>query len=524
MDFATPEVQQRCDYIAQLYNISNEDILVHWEALKYKYHNINTKPTLNLLDDLQKYIQSNITTTQKQPPVKKRKLTSNESSTTTTTITETFNSNIISKPTTIPYKSFKIIGDFTPSKYNYKTMNLKLLEIADFIDEKIESFTDLICNHNNIQPDQLGNPNIQSQSEIYTVGRIVPDSPTTQISQLNIDSLHLEVSRRVGFGYRIPLNLSSISTSLFPGQIVGLKGINQQGRDFKVLEVLPIPYLGSPSFTIPEIEEFMDTLGDDNLKIAVLSGPYHSKNTLDFSNLEKIINQCNNSINPDLVILTGPFIDTRTVGDAITSLLNEDVSDLKNLDDLFQAYIAPLLADLNCAKKIIIPHSADTISHSVYPQPKLDRRVLGLDKSFKCFPNPATFSINESSIGVSTHDVLRELKEVGLTKGDRLERVINHVIQQRSFNPTSQPKNTDVSFMGLAEFNDTLPDILILPSVVKPFVKCVKNVVVVNPGSVINGSFSLIQVKSPDVNDMEAVGDGYVSSAWKRSRVDMYTV
>lgn len=554
MDFSNHEVEQKCNYLTKLFNISNEDLFVHWEAFKYQEKkDPNSKISLDLLEELQKYIQTTIVSKLKQnefkqPPVKKRKVGVHPSNDDPdklfdqgeVKLIETFNAHIESKPTTIKNKSFKIIGDFTPSKYNYKTMNLKLLEIADYIDDRINTFTNLICKHNSLSLDQISNPNIQSQSEIYTVGRVVPDSPTTIPSELNIDSLYLETSRATGFGYRIPLDLSAIKQhSFFSGQIVGFKGINLSGQAFKVLEVLKFPYLGSASFTETEVNDFMDVIGDDNLKIAVLAGPYHPKNSLDFSKLEKIVKHLNNSVEPDLVVLSGPFIDTSNVANILPTLVNnekDDISDLKSIDDLYQAYILPIISDLKCPKKIIIPHPHDSHAHSTYPQARFDRKALGLDKSFKSFPNPSIFLINELSIGISTPDILRDLKDITTpaSNPNRIERIINHLIQQRSFYPLQNSPNAqiDTSFMGLAELEQTLPDIMILPSILKQFVKCVKNMMVINPGAVANGAFALLQVKSPDLQDMdsivleddEEVSKDWIATIWKRGRVDMFCV
>lgn len=540
MDLSNPEIAEKCNYLSQLFNLTNDDLFVHWEAFKYQSHeNPNTKPTIDLLEKLQQYIQDFLNKQKSKSndihTIKKRKLQS--SSNGNVKIVKTFNDSINSKETTISNKNFKIIGDFTPQKYNYKTMNLKLLEIADYIDDRITSFQNLFINSNLITSDQLGNPSLQSQSEIYTIGRIVPDSPDAT-SNLNIHSLYLETSRSLGFGYRVPLDFSKLnsnsnSNSFFPGQIVCLKGINPTGNQFNVLESLTPPYLGSTSFTESEITQFSDSIGDDNLKIAILSGPYHSRNSLDFTNLEKMINHLNNNVKPDLVLLTGPFIDSSSLPQIIQSLLSssEDNSDLRTIDDLFSAYLQPILSTINANKKIIIPHSNDASfsPHTSYPQPRFERRALNLDKSFKCFPNPSIFSVNELTIGVSTADILRDLKDITTTNdstSSRIDRIVNHLLTQRSFYPlqNSQSIQIDPSFLGLAEFDTVLPDLLILPSVITPFAKCVKNVLIINPGSVIHNSFALLQVKSPDISDMTPVQNTWLASAWKRSRVDLLTL
>ncbi|GMF82226.1 unnamed protein product [[Candida] boidinii] len=91
--------------------------------------------------------------------------------------------------------------------------------------------------------------------------------------------------------------------------------------------------------------------------------------------------------------------------------------------------------------------------------------------------------------------------------------------------------------MGLTEFGGVIPDILILPSELKQFARVVKNVVVINPGCFMKqattGSYAVVSVKSPEINENEDDDDGaitdldkidgdlYVHNIWKRGRVDL---
>lgn len=99
------------------------------------------------------------------------------------------------------------------------------------------------------------------------VGRICLDPPTTT-ARPTLTSLVLETSRRLGGGARVPLNLSAIpSASLFPGQIIGVRGVNASGSYLAVQEILLPQRLPCPDITAS------DVLGR-GLRIIMASGPW----------------------------------------------------------------------------------------------------------------------------------------------------------------------------------------------------------------------------------------------------------
>lgn len=560
------EIANACSNLCTLFSISPNDLYSNWDA--YKYLNKVDVVSLEHLANLQTFINDKLMDAKPDSPVlKKRKIvtaaaTSASASADTgidtgidsgeplnVSVLESLNSDIISKPTTTLNKNLKLYANFNPSKYKYRTMNLKLLDIADYIDERINYFQDLLLKEfkDNNQDLAFGDPNIQSQSEIYCVGRIVSDSPIisqNSLNNLNLDSLFLETSRSLGFGCRIKLDLSNLSdVSFYPDQIVAFKGINSNGTNFKVLQLLKFPYLGSNIYKDDEIFKFKEILGSDNLKIALINGPFNSNNNLDFTKFQKLIDHLNSVVKPDLIIILGPFISDKTILNLINNenFFNSDTnnfSDLKNLDDLFKSFITPVLNTLNCNKIILIPNISDISNpHSNYPQPSFNRKSLGLSKKFKCFPNPSIFSINEISIGVSNIDILKNLKDITSPdiKSSRIDRILDYILNQRNFYPLfNSLNNLDVSYLGLAELNNELPDLLILQSnYLKPFIKIYKNVTVLNIGPLFNNlnnlsTFGLVEIKSPDLNDLDSIlinnEKNYLSSLWKRAKIDIFSI
>jgi len=99
------------------------------------------------------------------------------------------------------------------------------------------------------------------------VGRICLDPPTTT-ARPTATSLVLETSRRLGGGSRVPLNLSKVpSFSLFPGQVVGVRGVNASGDYLAVQEILFPRRLPCPDVTSSDLL----TRG---MRIIVASGPW----------------------------------------------------------------------------------------------------------------------------------------------------------------------------------------------------------------------------------------------------------
>lgn len=136
------------------------------------------------------------------------------------------------------------------------------------LDERIEEFAEIVRTHYNIA--DLGDPGAATevsppwlrcpngltthlQEDVVVVGRIVLDSESTSSGsvKLNEASLHLESSRLMGSGYRVPIRFEPNlkirggpkgqgGIGLYPGAIVALKGKNGGGGWFSVQEIFSV--------------------------------------------------------------------------------------------------------------------------------------------------------------------------------------------------------------------------------------------------------------------------------------------
>jgi len=78
------------------------------------------------------------------------------------------------------------------------------------------------------------------------------------------------------------------------------------------------------------------------------------------------------------------------------------------MESLFKEQISSRLRTLTETQIILIPHVRDIISpHAVWPQEAFSRASLDLLKNVRCLTNPSIFSLGETTIGISTNDILR---------------------------------------------------------------------------------------------------------------------
>ena len=393
----------------------------------------------------------------------------------------------------------------------YKTMAMKSSEASEILDDRIEEFTTLVQEHHNLEDSAFGSAADQSTNEIVAVGRIACDSLE---GRLNASSIVLETSRRTGGGLRVPLNVTSLrGYQFFPGQIVALKGINTTRESFLVNEVLEMPLLRGAASAPSRIEEYiqrlrggpdaMDTDSDPApLNILVGSGPYTADDNLDFEPLHAICSQAADSY-ADALVLSGPFldIDHPLIATGDFDLPEEAMvePDTTSMTTVFKYLVSPAFISLLAANPhiliILVPSVKDVISNHVsWPQDRFSRQGLGLPKSVMIIGNPMTLSLNEISVGISSQDVLTQLRQAEITGGtpkdpSMLARLPRYLIEQRNFFPLFPPVEReslpttgtvdgrpvgamlDPSYLKLGEMVNVRPDVLIVPSGLPPFAK-----------------------------------------------------
>lgn len=137
----------------------------------------------------------------------------------------------------------------------------------------------------------------RSQYQVQTYGRICCDGSE---GKLNALSVLLEGTRRISSGVRVKLDLGRLNQySIFPGQIVSVKGVNPTGNSLVVKNLL----FESP----PPLSDKPKLEGGD-LKIVVAAGPFTNSDNLAYEPLIELIKYAVDN-EPDVIILVGPFLE-----------------------------------------------------------------------------------------------------------------------------------------------------------------------------------------------------------------------
>ena len=403
-----------------------------------------------------------------------------------------------------PAARIKPTANTDMKKFEYKPMAMRLSEASEVLDDRIDEFAVLFQKHYAEESTPFGNAANQSTSEIIAVGRIAFDSLE---GKLNTASLVLEMSRRTGAGLRVPLKIDSLpSVHLFPGQIVAVKGINASGQYFSVSEFLPPPFLPPATSTpavLDGINERIEEGGDQiPLNFVIGSGPYTADDNLDFEPLKAICKKAAKEY-ADTLILMGPLLDIEhpllVSGDFDLPESRNFDPDTATMTTVFRHFITSQLQRLATAVPSIsiflIPSVRDAASkHVSWPQEQLHKKELGLPKQVRVVSNPVTLSLNETVVGLCSHDILNELRREEViggkpSEGNPLTRLPRYLIEQQHFLPLFPPTSRehlpksgtesglatgamlDLSYLKLAEWGNVRPDVLISPSFLPAFVK-----------------------------------------------------
>ncbi|OUM67965.1 hypothetical protein PIROE2DRAFT_26944, partial [Piromyces sp. E2] len=414
----------------------------------------------------------------------------------------------------------------------YRYMFSKLEDIGENLNSRIDEITDLILKHNN-NIEYFIPPQIISPEEFVTAGRLcvdVLDVMDSMNTKINDRSYLLETSQKTGSGHRIKLNFSKLANegkeyTIFPGQIIGVKGTNVTGNCIDVTEIIEPPSLPIPATNIVELSQYYGNDKEQPISVFVASGPYTCEDSLKYRPLNELFDNHILPQKPNVLILMGPFVDDRHpfimngVDDEADGTADKENFPLP--EDIFKYYITPKINQFYQSSPhstiILIPSLNDILSESLcFPQPPLDSNIvslLGLPSDLnrlKCFPNPVQFQINDIVFAVSNNDIIshmyneefyRPAHSSGLGspfKGstgpghrpmDRISRLTRHLLQQHSLYPLFPPalNEANINYEHSKGFHLTLkPDILILNSTVRLFAKNIDNVICVNPGQVVH--------------------------------------
>mmetsp|Transcript_8707 Transcript_8707/g.20850 ORF Transcript_8707/g.20850 Transcript_8707/m.20850 type:complete len:644 (-) Transcript_8707:254-2185(-) len=443
----------------------------------------------------------------------------------------------------------------------YRHMFTTLEDRASALEAKLNDLGEKIIEQHGIGSGDNGiaplvEVNVPGHDKGCYVGRICNEAHQGKMNQT---SVVIEGSSSSCGGARITVDLRTLKSkkipySLFPGQIVAIEGMNPTGRSIVAHRICEGAAHGCNKSTIKDLRHYHYEKQDGSeAKVLTACGPFSTSDNLEYQPFVDLMHVIMEQ-SPDVVILTGPFVDMRH--DAIKTgnvqlEVDDNIHQVVPHEALFANKISGLIEEMYAMDKgmstqfVLVPSLEDATSRMVYPQaPMQDHSgrpevlklqggdmvevgTLGLDrlndgglKRIHCLSNPCTFRINETVFGVSSTDTLFHIsaEEVNsnLEPGSRLRRLAQHMLQQRSYYPLYPPPASVSMNLDLKKMDGfkmpCRPDILIVPSRLSPFATSVlESTVVLNPGHLTKGSsggtYAIMDIHPIKREKLDGAGD-----------------
>lgn len=360
---------------------------------------------------------------------------------------------------------------------SYKYMFQRLRDVRNVLTEKIEELGEGLRVHFNIE--EFSPVSLPAQDSITVLGQICCDSN----GKLNAQSVLLEAGPEQG-GQQVPVDLSELKEySLFPGQVVVMDGMNTTGRKLtasKLYEGSPLPFYNH--------EVKMET-DEEPMNVLVACGPYTPSDTLAFDPLLDLINVIVRD-RPDVCLLLGPFVDSK----------HEQI-EKGQVTEPFEAIFSRCIESIVDGTKsvgchlVFVPSQRDIHHHYIYPQPPFTLPNLSKDQAQRVtlVPDPCTLLIDGVTFGLTSTDILFHMgaEEISCGTGtERFSRILKHMLTQKSYYPLYPPvEEVNMDYEKFQRYGQMpiTPDVLIIPSELRYFVKDVVGCVCVNPGRLTKG-------------------------------------
>ncbi|EDO41269.1 predicted protein [Nematostella vectensis] len=385
---------------------------------------------------------------------------------------------------------------------NFKYMFQKQVDKENVLNEMIDEMAEKLKIQHGIE--EYAHTTSPSQGEVTVVGRICCDA----VGKLNASSVMLEGSQDQSQGRQVKLDLTKVQQfALFPGQVVAARGINSTGSKLVVnqlYEGVKLPFYAS-------LDRNGENLSNskDPFVVVVAAGPYTTSDSLMYEPLADLIRMVQKN-KPDLLILLGPFVDSK----------HEKIENV-DLDETFESLFKRQVDLITQATErqgttvVFAPSQRDVHHDFVFPQPPFRKDTHAMDhKNIHFVSDPCTLLVGNVTIGLTSTDVLLNLgsEETACPPGssDRLGRLVKHILHQHSFYPLNPPnEEVNVDYERLSH-HGTLPcspDLLVLPSDLRYFTKNILGSLCVNPGRLakgqVGGTYARILIQ-PDSSHTDA--------------------
>lgn len=192
---------------------------------------------------------------------------------------------------------------------------------------------------------------IPRPDEVCCIGRICN---AAHQGRINSTSVLLEGSCHSSGGARVEVDFSLLQSnktpySVFPGQIVAIEGMNPSGRKLQVQRLCEGAAAEPLRSRVGDLQRwhYQEQEGQP-LKLIAAAGPFTTSDNFNYQPLQDLLHVVKSN-RPDVVILTGPFVDMehKAVKSGQTALQDEDGNDIiVPYETFFVHKISLLLEDL----------------------------------------------------------------------------------------------------------------------------------------------------------------------------------
>lgn len=322
-----------------------------------------------------------------------------------------------------------------------------------------------------------------STDVISVMGRIVvhPERKDDRVAIVDFDEMTLRYTK---------LNFNQMkSWSVFPGQTVVLEGLNPRGNAFEVQKVHHERKLELPQAPIKLERE---------LRMVIAAAPFTDKEDLLYEKLSDLLSYCSEN-SPDVLILTGPFGDSRN---NLFSTIAE------TFEEYFEKIIANIMNSVSPTTEVLVVSNHEDIM-SMFVYPSFPYKINRFFKNLHFLPDPCVVSINGLEVGITTVDIIKDLSDAevsGAPMGDKVKRAFNYLFHHKSFYPLNPPPESvplDVDLLNDFGNLPRVPNMMICPGDLKCYVRDVHGCVCINPGHLVDqtsgeGTFARVVVHPPE--------------------------
>jgi hypothetical protein len=379
--------------------------------------------------------------------------------------------------------------------------NLKVLDKRsdDLVDDILLS--PVYAKHADPNGVEITDVNHATNTESFFIGRICDgngESNKLVTDHLSIRGISRDRHPEVGIRLGHP---DIKQCAFFPGQTVVIRGTNPTGQNIvanAIFQEAPLPAYSRKDLGLPAADE------DRSVSVVYAAGPYSTstENALGML-LEAVIEKT--TVYPDVLILSGPFVDEDTPAltfpkpkEADTSFdmpvpifKNESAGagQVLTYDEIFKALVDELnekLSQVDAPTKVILVPSLKDLHH-VTCMPQCPFAYNPNPDRFLCVANPSMIDINGVLFAVSSHDSLMDIARHELyhkshlhvpsaepstsIREKRVVRLLSHFLNQHTFFPLSVvPVDRVLAERAGAAVDFThRPDIMLMSSKLKHF-------------------------------------------------------